>query len=395
MAKVIYILGLLALISIGAECVPVKETVYDVTKYGAEPDGTTDNAMAFVQAWNAACHSGGPAKLLIPKGTFSTGEVVFQGPCNATKPLVIEIQGTVLGDPDLSLYSSMAWIMIEYVDGVILNGGGTLDGQGQAVWKYKVKGSSGAGDSLPDSIVWQSVNNSAMHNINLVNSKGFHMKSHGSTNMQFYDLNITAPHNSPNTDGFHISDSVNITVTNLNIGTGDDCISIGDGNIGINISKVFCGPGHGISVGSLGKREGETDVQGIIVSNCTLTNTTNGARIKSYCGSIPLKASNIVYDDIVMNDVKNPIIIDQYYSSKTVHEPSKVKISDVHFKNIRGTTISPIAVNLNCSIAFPCEGVELFDINLTPSAGIVEPLSAAFSNAKYSITGKLNAAFVH
>ena len=70
------------------------------------------------------------------------------------------------------------------------------------------------------------------------------------------------------------------------------------------------------SIGSLGRRPDEEDVRGIFVTNCTLSDTTNGARIKTWHQSPELQASNIVYENIVMNNVRNPIFIDQNYGSK-------------------------------------------------------------------------------
>ena len=66
-------------------------------------------------------------------------------------------------------------------------------------------------------------------------------------------------------------------------------------------------------MGSLGKEEGEQDVQGLIIKNCTVKGTTNGVRIKTWPGSPPSRASNITFQDITMDDVANPIIIDQRY----------------------------------------------------------------------------------
>jgi hypothetical protein len=71
------------------------------------------------------------------------------------------------------------------------------------------------------------------------------------------------------------------------------------------------------SVGSLGKYPDEKDVRGIVVTNCTLRNADNGVRIKTWGGSPPSQASNILFQDIIMDNVKRPIIIDQTYGSKS------------------------------------------------------------------------------
>ncbi|PNX57119.1 polygalactorunase PG11, partial [Trifolium pratense] len=133
--------------------------------------------------------------------------------------------------------------------------------------------------------------------------------------MRFTNVRISAPGDSPNTDGIKISNSNGVAIDGGNIGTGDDCIAIISGSKNVLISNVFCGPGHGISVGSLGRDDGEENVENIKVRNCTLSDTTNGLRIKSWARTLskPLKASNFVYEDIVMNNVYNPIIIDQEY----------------------------------------------------------------------------------
>ncbi|KAL7083066.1 hypothetical protein ACP275_14G139500 [Erythranthe tilingii] len=388
------VLGLLALINVvRCDNYPdfqsrrslIGETIFDVTKFGAKGDGITDDAMAIIKAWRAACTTMGAAKVLIPRGEFVAGEVVMAGPCTAQKPITIEIQGNLLAYDDMSVYTRGAWIMIEKVDGLVVTGGGTINGRGKEVWQYFTKGSP----PLPVSLILQSVQNAKMYNLNLVDSMGFHSKVTDSTNVAISNMKITAPGKSPNTDGCHMSSSRNINITDTVIGTGDDCISIGHGNYNILVARVTCGPGHGLSIGSLGKRPNETSMKGVTITNCTLVGTTNGARIKTYHASPQIEASSIYFQDIVMDRVKNPIIIDQHYDSKRNREPSKVKISDVHFRNIRGTSISAVSISLNCSSTFPCQGIELSNIDLQPIAPI-GPLRSSCSNARFFVTGKIN-----
>ncbi|TXG72984.1 hypothetical protein EZV62_001563 [Acer yangbiense] len=82
---------------------------------------------------------------------------------------------------------------------------------------------------------------------------------------------VTAPGDSHNTDGIHVqSDSV--TILNSIIATSDDCVSIGPGTTNLWIENVICGPGHGISVGSLGKKlqeAGVENVSGVQISDVT------------------------------------------------------------------------------------------------------------------------------
>ncbi|KAK4441797.1 Exopolygalacturonase [Sesamum alatum] len=362
------------------------EAVFDITKFEAVADGNTDNAIALIRAWKAACNSIGAAKLLIPRGQFVAGEVLFTGPCTANKPITIEIQGDLLAYDDPSAYTGGAWIMLEKVDGVVLKGGGTINGRGQQFWKY---GKSKDGPPLPVSFVFQTVNNARMSNLNFVDSMGFHIKVTDSNNTDIRNINIRAPGKSPNTDGIHLSSAINVNITDSIIGTGDDCVSIGHGTYNILVARIICGPGHGLSVGSLGKRPTETSLKGLTIINCTLVGTTNGARIKTYHASPRIQATHIYFQDIVMEKVKNPIVIDQHYDSKRRPEQSSVKLSDIHFRNIRGSTISKIPVKLNCSSIFPCEGVELANINLIPF-GPIGPLKSTCSSAKFFVKGKLN-----
>lgn len=98
--------------------------------------------QAFIRAWRAACDWRGKSRLLIPRGTFLIGPTIFQGPCQGPAPKIVQIVGTLKAVSDLTDYEEDFWILFENINGLIVTGTGTVDGQGANVWKYNAGGSS-------------------------------------------------------------------------------------------------------------------------------------------------------------------------------------------------------------------------------------------------------------
>ncbi|CAD5192496.1 unnamed protein product [Musa acuminata subsp. malaccensis] len=252
--------------------------VYNVKDYGAAGDGQTDNTKAFETAWSAACAVQGKATIVIPEGAYLLGPTIFKGPCKGI--MVMQVKGQLLASTHLEAYNQY-WLHFQYINGLVISGGGRFNGQGASAWPYNQCKKTNNCKPLPMNLVFSFVTNATIKSISSIDSKFFHIHVFESRNIIFDSIKISAPQDSPNTDGIHIADSTNIEVANSIIGTGDDCISIGPGCTNLTIFKVLCGPGHGISVGSLGKNAGEKDVIGLKVSNYNLTGTTNGLRIKT------------------------------------------------------------------------------------------------------------------
>ncbi|XP_064991049.1 exopolygalacturonase-like [Musa acuminata AAA Group] len=352
--------------------------VYNVKDYGAAGDGKTDNTKAFETAWSAACAVQGKATIVIPEGAYLLGPTIFKGPCKGI--MVMQVKGQLLASTHLEAYNQY-WLHFQYINGLVISGGGRFNGQGASAWPYNQCKKTNDCKPLPMNLVFSFVTNATIKSISSIDSKFFHIHVFESRNIIFDSIKISAPQDSPNTDGIHIAESTNIQVANSVIGTGDDCISIGPGCTNLTIFKVLCGPGHGISVGSLGRNAGEKDVIGLNVSNCNLTGTTNGLRIKTLQSSPSrLKATDFVFEHIIMNNVYNPIIINQNYCPSDncpKKDPSLVKIKNIKYRNIVGTFLSPIAYNLVCSEVAPCEGVELSDISLKYNGNEKQPKNAS------------------
>ncbi|KAK4342461.1 hypothetical protein RND71_038277 [Anisodus tanguticus] len=229
--------------------------------------------------------------------------------------------------------------------------------------------------------------NSTIQDITSQDSKLFHVNVNGCRNLTFIRVNITAPPESINTDGIHVARSSNVNITDCVIGTGDDCISIGDELEQLHITRVTCGPGHGISVGSLGKTPGEKPVVGVYVKNCTFINTDNGVRVKTWPASHQGVVTDLHYEDIIVQNVTNPIVIDQVYCP---YNQCNKDISKVSIKNVRGTSRTQDAKSLLlCSKGVPCEGVEIGDIDIAYN-GKEGPAKSRCENVKPTFVGKQN-----
>ncbi|KAJ1704618.1 hypothetical protein LUZ63_004397 [Rhynchospora breviuscula] len=365
-------------------------TSFSVGSYGAKGDPSVDDTTAFVNTWKAACASSGDVELLIPQGTYFLGQVIFRGPCKFNT-ITVNLKGVLKASTDLSRFGKGDdWVEFSFFNGLTLTGGGTFDGQGRSSWSKNECPTKKNCKVLPTSVKFVSLTNAEVKGVNSKDPKFFHFGVLQCNNFKASNIYLKAPEDSPNTDGIHIERSKSVSITASTIGTGDDCISIGQGNSDVLISGIKCGPGHGISVGSLGRYPNEGNVQGLIVKDSIIFGTTNGVRIKTWENSPSWSnVDNMTFQNIKMNNVYNPIIIDQnycpYYNCDR-SAPSKVKLSNIFFKDITGSSKSQAAVTVKCSQAAPCQNVNLQNVNLQYTGGSNPTAVCSYANIAFSGT---------
>ncbi|KAK2651905.1 hypothetical protein Ddye_011761 [Dipteronia dyeriana] len=332
---------------IGSAHVLAQSKTFSVIERGANGDGMTDNIAVRI------------IFLIIINLRIRSGKV-FKDSNSLSK------KGVLVAHTDEASNSVEYWVTFRYVNQLTINGGGSLDGQGSTVWPH-------APGKFSVSLRFDFVNNSDIDHITSINSKKFHFNIFASNNIKIDNVHIVAPGDSPNTDGIHIANTSTMHISNLVIATGDDCVSMGPGSKNINISNVQCGPGHGISIGSLGGEHDEEAVSGIHVTNCNITNTMNGVRIKSWAKPFkePLELDWTRMDKIDQIIIFNLILFNPGYRIWLLK-----LITQAHG-----------SLHLSTCQSNPCQKIEMRDINIAYNGG-GGPAKSACANAHGSTNGQ-------
>ncbi|KAI3416676.1 uncharacterized protein J3R85_015239 [Psidium guajava] len=343
-------------------------TLFDVLDFGADPTGAADSTQAFRDAWMSACRRGDAfTTILVRRGSYLLGPVRFRGPCKSRHVSMRMGGATLVAPPDYRvLGGGSSWLNFDGVSNASVHGG-VLDAKGPSLWACK-----DSGRDCPDgatTLSFTNSNNIRIKGLTSMDSQMFHISINRCRNVRIQGVRVKADGDSPNTDGIHIQLSTNVLILHSDIATGDDCISIGPGTQNLRIQRVRCGPGHGISIGSLARSENEPGVQNIIVKNTTFQGTQNGLRIKSWARPSTGFVRGVHFIDAKMINAHNPIIIDQNYcpydGQTCPDQESSVKISDVLYRGIQGTSATPVAVRFDCSTENPCTGIRLRNVYLT------------------------------
>ncbi|XP_076896264.1 polygalacturonase-like [Bidens hawaiensis] len=350
---------------------PVLSTykTFDVDSFGAKGDGKTDDTNAFKKAWMEACSSTTASVFSVAKNKkYLVTPISFDGPCKAS--LTMQISGTILASKQVSKYRKDAkhWLIVDGVNNLLMEGGGVIDGNGGIWWRNSCKvNKTNRCSNAPTALTFYNCKSLLLTNLTVQNAQKIHVSFDRCENVQVSKIQVNSPGDSPNTDGIHVTHTQNIRISNSVIKSGDDCISIVSGSKNVLATGITCGPGHGMSIGSLGSKNSEAYVSDVMIDGAKLIETTNGVRIKTWQGGSG-NASNITFQNIGMKNVANPIIINQYYCDQAKpckEQESAIEIKDVTYKNITGTSADKDAIIFECSKTHPCEGVVLKEINLT------------------------------
>ncbi len=381
----------------------------DPVTYGARHDGRTNDGPA-IQRAITACSEAGGGMVSLTSGTW------LSGPLSLKNHVTLNLgQGsTLLGSSDTRLFHwaflgkaaqpGEALVSAIDVQDVAITGQGHIDGNGAAVWwpqavrahKTQTSGPLPYGPDYPGVpaanglprpwlIEFSHVQHGRISGVTATNSPMWTVVVRESSQIKIDHLTIRNPASSRNTDGIDLVSSDHVTMSTLDIATGDDNIAIKSGLrqpgravSDISITQSRFGEGHGLSIGS----ELANGAHHIRISDVSFQNTLSGLRIKSgrdRGGDIGW----ISAEHVMMNHVRAPLSISDYYAGqpggtqKTVSMTDPAAsvtsttphIHDVTITDLTAKNAETAGVVLGLPEA-PIEGLTLRNIRLSARKGL-------------------------
>ncbi len=313
----------------------------NVKEFGALGDGVHDDTVNIQTAINCLPAGG---RLYFPDGTYNTSSLclkshitidisekaVLLGLTDTERYPVIPgiVKDVVTGEEvhtgtweGNSVPMHQALLFAEYAEDIRIIGRGTVDGNAQnSVWWVNVKERVIA---RPRLLFFNRCKDITVHGITAQNAASWQLHPYFSQNLNFLDLAINAPKDSPNTDALDPEACDYVNIIGCKFSVGDDCIAIKSGKI--ELAKKFEKPadhhtirnclmqfGHGaVTLGS----EMAGGVKNLTVNRCIFNHTDRGLRIKTRRGRGKLAViDGVLFENIKMDGVLTPIVINMWYN---------------------------------------------------------------------------------
>jgi polygalacturonase len=227
------------------------DSVFNVKDFGAVADGRTNDAAAIEKAIDACAKAGGGV-VLLPAGNFLSGTIVLRS--NIT--LRISPGATLWGSRRMEDYSPPHLIYAKGAENIAVDGGGRINGNGDAFWRDRSDHPYFLGLRPRPSPMIEIVEcrEVRIQDISIRETPGWGIHPSHSDGVVIRGVSLISHLRGPNTDGIDVGSSRNVRIADCYIEGGDDAIVI----------KTLVRPG-------LPLRPSEN----ITVTNCVMTSTSN------------------------------------------------------------------------------------------------------------------------
>ena len=380
----------------------------DVRRFGAVGDGVHDDTAAIQAAINCCPRKG---RVVIPAGNylvtplFLRSHITLDIRKGATVRLETDrtkfpiLPGMTLSTDETDDLNLGSWegnpldtfasfLTGVHVKDVTICGEGVLDGQGdKADWwlHHRVK----RGAWRPRMLFLNHCEDVTVQGLTFANSPCWNLHPYFSRDLKFLNISVTAPADSPNTDGFDPESCKHVLLAGAHFSLGDDCIAIKSGKLymgqryktpcsDLEISHCLMENGHGgMTCGS----EMAGGVNKVYLHDCLMRNTDRGLRIKTRRGRGQQGViDDIVFENVRMERVGTPYVVNCLYfcdpDGKTEYVQSREKqpvdertprIGRIAFREVQATDVTCAGYFLGLPER-PIECVEMENVSITCAA---------------------------
>ena len=320
----------------------VPSSVCDVMSHGAKADGTTNDAPAIQKAIDACAVSGG--MVYFPAGNYLSGTIVLKS--NVT--LHLSQGATLWGSKRIEDYSPNHLIYAKDAENIALEGGGVINGNGDAYWETTPTGFFRAKGQRPNPLV-ELVNcrRVQIRDLAFRNAPGWTIHPLGCDGVWIRGISIVNNTRGPNTDGIDPDSSRNMLISDIYCEAGDDCIVIkttgrlgGKAQPSENITvtnSVLTSTCNSFKLGT----ESLGDYRNIAFTNSTMfripgvfRGATSGIAVEMVDGST---LDGLVASNLIMRDVSAPIFIRLGNRGRGMQTPIPGTLRNVSISNVVAT----------------------------------------------------------
>jgi polygalacturonase len=335
-------------------------TTCDPHSYGAKVDGVSKDTAA-IQATIDACEQHGGGTVRLSAGTWLSAPIVLKS--NIT--LELDKGATLLGTSDHQDYPAktefrapgrQSLVSATNATNVSITGEGVIDGAGESWWQearaFGDHGVMGSDHTRPRLVVFDHCRHVLVEGVTIQNSPMWQLVPYYSDDVTIRNIKVLAPQHSPNTDAIDPFSSSHVLIDHVYADVGDDDVAIKSGKANsqgpddpsrdITITDCTFLHGHGLSVGS----EIAGGARNIRAERIHFDGTDNGIRIKANRDR-GNDVSSLTFRDIDMKNVKNAIIISEYYPKILPPDPDPAQpvtrltphFHDITLENVTATDI--------------------------------------------------------
>ncbi|KAJ9625015.1 Polygalacturonase 1 [Taxawa tesnikishii (nom. ined.)] len=284
------------------------------------------------------------------KGKSSCTNIVLNNiavPAGTTLDLTKLTKGTTVTFEGTTSFGYKEWsgplISVSGTDITVKGASGHVIDCNGAKW-WDGEGSNG-GKTKPKAFYAHSLIDSTIQGLNVKNTPVQFMSINSATNLKVISVTLDNSAGDSgelghNTDAFDVGSSTGVYISGANVKNQDDCLAVNSGT-DISFTGGTCSGGHGLSIGSVGGRD-DNDVKNVYIANNKISNSQNGARIKTVYGATG-SVNNVTYSAITLSNIsKYGIVIEQDYEngSPTGTPTTGVPITDLTVSGVTGSVAS-------------------------------------------------------